>query len=47
MVEEFKMIGILLNVVHREVKKKTNIQQRDLIGFITIPLYWTWIVDTY
>ena len=30
-------MGILLNVVHRQVYK--NIEQRSLKGFITIPLY--------
>ena len=30
-------IGMLMNVVHRQVHK--NIWQRSLTGFITIPLY--------
>ena len=34
---KIKMIGMLLNFVHRQVLK--NIQQRNLTGFITVPLY--------
>ena len=36
-VNKIKMIGILLNVVYRQVHK--NIEQRRLTGFMTIALW--------
>ena len=40
-VSKIKMMGMLLNVVHRQVHK--NISQRSLLGFITIPISWLWL----
>ena len=39
LVNNFKMIGMLLNVVHGQVQKANkNLEQKGLRGFITIPL---------
>ena len=37
LVSKFKLIGMLLNVVHSQIKKQTK-QTKSLKGFITIPL---------